>query len=110
MYAGVDYGAILEQAQLECDVLLWDGGNNDLPFYRPDVHITVADPLRAGDERGYLPGEANVRMAKAVLINKIDAARPEQVAALEASIAGPQPDGADPAMQQPAIPGSSRSW
>ena len=86
MYAGVDYGAILEQAQLECDVLLWDGGNNDLPFYRPDVHITVADPLRPGHERSYFPGETNVRMADAVLINKVDVAEPEDVAAVEASV------------------------
>ena len=56
VYAGVDYGAILEQAQEECDVLLWDGGNNDLPFYRPDVHITVLDPLRPGHEMTYSPG------------------------------------------------------
>ena len=86
VYAGVDYGAILEQAQLECDVLLWDGGNNDLPFYRPDVHITVADPLRPGHERTYFPGETNVRMADAVLINKIDVAEPKDVAAVEASV------------------------
>ena len=57
VYAGVDYGQILEQAQSECDVLLWDGGNNDLPFYLPDLHITIADPLRAGHERAYHPGE-----------------------------------------------------
>ena len=56
VYAGVDYGAILEQAQEECDVLLRDGGNNDLPFYRPDLHITVTDPLRAGHGRTYHPG------------------------------------------------------
>ncbi len=86
VYAGVDYGAILEQAQLECDVLLWDGGNNDLPFYRPDVHITVADPLRPGHERTYFPGETNVRMADAILINKVDVAEPAQVAAVEASV------------------------
>ena len=86
VYAGVDYGAILEQAQLECDVLLWDGGNNDLPFYRPDVHITVADPLRPGHERSYFPGETNVRMADAVLINKVDVAEPKDVAAVEASV------------------------
>ena len=63
VYAGVDYGAILDQAQEECDVLLWDGGNNDFPFYRPTVHITVADPLRAGHETTYHPGETNFRMA-----------------------------------------------
>jgi predicted GTPase len=88
VYAGVDYGEILEHAQMECDVLLWDGGNNDLPFYRPDVFITVVDPLRAGHERCYHPGEANVRMAHAVLINKIDVAEPDQIEALEASVRG----------------------
>jgi predicted GTPase len=86
VYAGVDYQAILEEAQEECDVLLWDGGNNDLPFYRPDVHITIVDPLRPGHERAYHPGEANVRMADAVLINKMDVATHDQVAAVEASI------------------------
>ena len=92
VYAGVDYGAILERAQRECDVVLWDGGNNDLPFYRPDVHITVADPLRPGDERAYWPSEVNVRMADAVLINKIDVAQPENVAAVEASVRELNPD------------------
>ncbi|HEY7281289.1 MAG TPA: cyclic 2,3-diphosphoglycerate synthase [Actinomycetota bacterium] len=91
VYAGVDYGAILEQAQQECDVLLWDGGNNDLPFYRPDVHIVVADPLRAGHEMTYHPGEANLRMAGVVVINKMDSATPEQVAAVEESIASVNP-------------------
>jgi predicted GTPase len=79
IYAGVDYGDILEQAQAECDVLLWDGGNNDLPFYAPDVHVVVADPLRAGHETSYHPGEANLRMADAIVINKMDSATPEQV-------------------------------
>ena len=78
VYAGVDYGAILEDAQEECDVLLWDGGNNDLPFYRPDLHITIADPLRPGHERAYHPGEANVRMADVMLINKVDVATADQ--------------------------------
>ncbi len=87
VYAGVDYGEILEAAQQECDVLLWDGGNNDLPFYTPTVHIVVADPLRAGHETTYHPGEANLRMADAVVINKMDSASPEQVAELEATIA-----------------------
>jgi predicted GTPase len=85
VYAGVDYGAILEQAQKECDVLLWDGGNNDFPFYRPDVHIVVADPLRAGHELAYHPGEANFRMAGVIVINKIDSATPEQVREVEES-------------------------
>jgi predicted GTPase len=82
VYAGVDYGAILEQAQQECDVLLWDGGNNDLPFYRPNLLIVVADPLRAGDETRFHPGEAGIRMADVVVINKVDAAAPELVDAL----------------------------
>jgi predicted GTPase len=87
VYAGVDYGAILEQAQKECDVLLWDGGNNDYPFYRPTVLLVVADPLRAGHETSYHPGETNFRMADAIVINKIDSATPEQVAEVEASAA-----------------------
>ncbi|HZP90049.1 MAG TPA: cyclic 2,3-diphosphoglycerate synthase, partial [Actinomycetota bacterium] len=86
VYAGVDYGAILEQAQQECDVLLWDGGNNDLPFFRPDVHIVVADPLRAGHETTYHPGEANLRMADVVVINKMDSASLDQVGELEDTI------------------------
>ena len=85
VYAGVDYGEILEQAQKECDVLVWDGGNNDYPFYRPTVHITVADPLRAGHELAYHPGETNFRMADVIVINKIDSASGEQVAQVEAS-------------------------
>ena len=86
IYAGVDYGEILEQAQAECDVLLWDGGNNDLPFYAPDVHVVVADPLRAGHETSYHPGEANLRMADAIVINKMDSASTDQVNALVATI------------------------
>jgi len=92
VYAGVDYGAILEQAQQECDVLLWDGGNNDIPFYTPTVHLTVVDPLRPGHEVTYHPGETNLRMADVLVINKIDSATPEQVAAVESSIASANPD------------------
>ena len=92
IYAGVDYGAILEQAQAECDVLLWDGGNNDMPFYTPDVWITLVDPLRVGHELTYHPGETNLRGADVVLINKIDSATPAQVAQLEATIAEANPD------------------
>jgi predicted GTPase len=91
VFAGVDYGAILEQAQRECDVLLWDGGNNDLPFYVPTVHIVVADPLRAGHELTYHPGEANLRMAGVVVINKVDSASDDQVAAVERSVAQVNP-------------------
>jgi predicted GTPase len=85
-YAGVDYGDILEQAQAECDVLLWDGGNNDLPFYRPDVLVTIVDPLRVGHERRYHPGESNVRMADAILVNKVDSANADELVALETSV------------------------
>ena len=91
VFAGVDYGAILEQAQQECDVLLWDGGNNDLPFYVPTVHIVVADPLRAGHELTYHPGEANLRMAGVVVINKVDSASDDEVAAVERSVAQVNP-------------------
>ena len=82
IYAGVDYGDILARAQQECDVLLWDGGNNDLPFYTPTVHVVVADPLRAGHEMSYHPGEANLRMADVIVINKMDSASIAQVNAL----------------------------
>jgi predicted GTPase len=91
IYAGVDYGAILEQAQAECDVLLWDGGNNDLPFYRPNVWIALVDPLRAGHELRYHPGETNLRGADVILINKMDSATPEQVEQLERTIAQTNP-------------------
>jgi predicted GTPase len=87
VYAGVDYGEILERASKECDVLLWDGGNNDLPFYEPDVHIVVVDPLRAGHETTYHPGEANLRMADVLVINKLDSAETEQVRQIDATIA-----------------------
>ena len=82
IYAGVDYADILAQAQAECDVLLWDGGNNDLPFYRPTVSVVVADPLRAGHETTYHPGETNIRMADVIVINKVDSATAEQLAEL----------------------------
>ena len=85
VYAGVDYEAILRQAEAEADVIVWDGGNNDLPFYAPDLHIVVVDPLRAGDELRYHPGEANLRMADVVVVNKCDAALPEAIASVEAN-------------------------
>lgn len=74
IFAGVDYEAILRKAEAEADVIIWDGGNNDLPFYKPDLHIVVVDPHRPGHELRYHPGEANLRMADAVVINKIDTA------------------------------------
>ena len=86
VYAGVDYEAILHQAEIEADVILWDGGNNDFPFYQPDLFVVVADPLRPGDERRYHPGETNVRMADVVIINKIDSAEPAAVDAVRATI------------------------
>jgi predicted GTPase len=86
VYAGVDYEAILRACEKEADVVLWDGGNNDLPFYQPDVFITVVDPLRPGNEMQYYPGESNLRMADALVINKIDSASPDQLAAVRASI------------------------
>ncbi len=91
VFAGVDYGAILERAEAEADVILWDGGNNDLPFYRPDLHIVVADPLRAGDELHYHPGETNIRMADLIVINKVDSASAEQLETLKANIAAVNP-------------------
>jgi len=75
VYAGVDYGAILRQAEKEADVILWDGGNNDFSFYRSDLEIVVADPHRAGHELRYHPGETNFRRAKVLVINKMDTAR-----------------------------------
>ena len=79
VFAGVDYEAILREAEKEVDVILWDGGNNDFSFYKPDLQITVADPLRAGHESSYYPGEVNVRLADVVVINKVDTANPEDV-------------------------------
>jgi predicted GTPase len=74
VYAGVDYEAILREAEKEGEVIIWDGGNNDLPFIEPDLEITVADPLRAGHELLYYPGEVNLRRADAVVINKANGA------------------------------------
>jgi len=91
VYAGVDYGMILEEAEKEADVILWDGGNNDGSFYTPDVLIVVADPHRVGHELTYYPGEQNLRMADVVLINKEDTARPEDVARLVENIQSVNP-------------------
>ena len=79
VYAGVDYERILRQAEKEVDIVLWDGGNNDLPFYKTDLHIVVADPHRPGHEISYHPGEANARAADVFVINKVDTANPENV-------------------------------
>jgi predicted GTPase len=91
VYAGVDYAAVLELAQAECDVLVWDGGNNDLPFFRPDVHIVVVDPLRPGDELAHHPGETNLRLADVVVVNKVDSAERDAVAQVLANIESVNP-------------------
>ena len=82
VYAGVDYEAILRQAEKEVDIVLWDGGNNDFPFYKSDLNIVVADPHRAGHESAYHPGETNVRMADVFVINKVDTADPDKIIAV----------------------------
>jgi predicted GTPase len=104
IYAGVDYEAILRAAEKDpsgCDVVLWDGGNNDFPFYKPDLMITVADPHRAGHELRYYPGEVTLRIADVVVINKMDSAAPEAIQIVRESIDKVNPkaiviDGASP--------------
>jgi predicted GTPase len=91
VFAGVDYEGILRAAEAECDVVIWDGGNNDLPFYRPDLAIVVADPLRPGHELRYHPGEANLRSADVIVINKVDSATPEALATVHAGIEAANP-------------------
>ena len=86
LYAGVDYQEIIKRAEEEADIILWDGGNNDLPFYQPDLHIVVTDPHRVGHEMSYYPGEANLRMADVVVINKIDTAAPDKINLLRENI------------------------
>jgi len=112
IYAGVDYEAILREAENDpkgCDVVLWDGGNNDFAFYKPDLTITVVDPHRAGHELSYYPGEVNLRLADVVVINKIDTAKPEDVQIIRENIAKVNPkaivvDGASPIrVDDPAI-------
>jgi predicted GTPase len=94
IYAGVDYAAILKAAEEDpkgCDVILWDGGNNDFPFYKPDLMVTVVDPHRPGHEVSYYPGEINLRIADVVVINKIDSAAPENILKVRESIARVNP-------------------
>ncbi len=86
VYAGVDYERILRQAEEEADVVIWDGGNNDYSFYRPDVYFTLVDPHRPGHEVAYHPGETNLRLADAVIVNKIDTAGREGVETVEANV------------------------
>ena len=94
VYAGVDYGEILARAEREAEVIIWDGGNNDLPFIRPDLLLVVVDPLRAGDELNYHPGEVNLRMADVVIVNKVDSATGDQVRRVLDDIALANPDAA----------------
>jgi predicted GTPase len=94
VFAGIDYGAILERAEQEADVVVWDGGNNDLPFIRPDLHLVVVDPHRPGHELRYHPGETNLRMADACVVNKIDTAPEEGVEAVLKSIRSANPGAA----------------
>ena len=86
IYAGVDYEAILRQAEKEADVIVWDGGNNDTPFYKPDLTITVVDPHRPGHERSYYPGATNVRIADVIVVNKVDSATREGIEAVLSNI------------------------
>jgi predicted GTPase len=92
VYAGVDYAAILERAEEEADVIVWDGGNNDLPFFRPDLLIVVVDPLRAGHELAYHPGEANLRKADVVVVNKVDSADPASIGRVLADVGSINPE------------------
>ena len=95
IYAGVDYEAIVRAAEKDpagCDVILWDGGNNDFSFYKPDLTITVADPHRPGNELSYYPGEVNMRLADAIVINKMDSASPEGIQTVRESIQKVNPD------------------
>jgi len=101
IYAGVDYEAILREAEKEADIILWDGGNNDFAFYKPDLLITVVDPHRPGDELFYYPGEANLRMADVVVINKMDSADAGDILTVRENIQAVNPkaiviDGASP--------------
>jgi len=91
VYAGVDYEEILRQAEKEADVIVWDGGNNDMPFYKPDLSIVVADPHRAGNELTYYPGETNLRMADVIIINKVDTADPQKIQQVRENIKSVNP-------------------
>jgi predicted GTPase len=112
IYAGVDYEAILRKAEKDpagCDIIVWDGGNNDFPFYKPDLMVTVTDPHRAGHELRYYPGEVTLRLADVVIINKIDSASPESIQVVRESIEKVNPkaiviDGASPIrVDNPAV-------
>jgi predicted GTPase len=92
IYAGVDYEAILREAEKEADIILWDGGNNDMSFYKPDLTITVVDPLRPGHEMKYYPGNTSLRMADVVIVNKVDSASPEGIETVRRNTLSVNPD------------------
>ena len=92
VYAGVDYAKILEEAQKEAELIVWDGGNNDTPFFVPDLHVVVADPHRAGHELTYYPSEVNLRLADVVIVNKIDTADPAKVEEVKANVRSVNPN------------------
>ncbi|MGD9224745.1 MAG: GTPase, partial [Desulfobacteraceae bacterium] len=102
VYAGVDYEKILRQAEKEADIVIWDGGNNDTPFYHPDIHLVVFDPLRPGHERQYYPGETNLLMADIAVINKVDSASKDQIDQVVENIERYNPD-ADIVMANSAL-------
>jgi len=104
VYAGVDYGEILRRAESEAEVIVWDGGNNDLPFFQPKLHIVVADPHRPGHEVTYHPGEANLRMADVVIINKVDTANPAGVDSVRQNIRRVNPSAVVIEANSPVIP------
>lgn len=91
VYAGVDYGEILKRAEEEAEIILWDGGNNDLPFYKPDLHIVVADPMRPGQEVNSYPGEVNLKLANVIVINKVSSASREAVEKVEENVKNANP-------------------
>jgi hypothetical protein len=107
MYAGVDYQAILRRAEAEADVIVWDGGNNDFPFFTPELFITVTDPLRSGDEVRYHPGEVNLRMADVVVVNKVDLADPASVSEVVRNVSAVNPTGDD---RQGLVARDPRAW
>jgi len=91
VYAGVDYVKILEEAEKEADIIVWDGGNNDLPFFKPDLHVVVSDPHRAEHELAYYPSEVNLRLGNVVIVNKVDTADPEKVDRVKANVKSVNP-------------------
>jgi predicted GTPase len=92
VFAGIDYQRILKAAEAEADVVLWDGGNNDMPFFKPDLYITVVDPHRPGHERRYYPGETNLHMADVIVVNKVDTARPDDIEVVLRNVRETNPD------------------